>query len=375
MRKNIKQTKRFFTILSVSLSFTYQAFIKMQGKSEVNEQKRAVLLRENIEQLGSVFVKFGQFLSVNPAFLPPIYCAELFYLLENVPPFSTEVVLETFQKEFHTNPKEMFKSFDLDSFAAASFGQVHKAILFSGEKVVVKVQRPQIVKTVEEDIFLMKLLATIIDIFPLGPNKFVDVVNEFALWTKNELDYRKEAEYTEKYNEGISQRRGDIFAPKVYRKYSSKRILTTEYIEGITFSKILLAIRNNDKEVLQQLKKIGFSPKEVALKWSLDCTKQQYLRGFFHGDPHPANVIYTKDNRIAYIDFGICGFLTKRQRMLCLRYSRCFWSQDFDSAFETLIQLCDSTDVDNLSSMKKEFIKHLQNSHEARETGKKKGAF
>lgn len=102
------------------------------------------------------------------------------------------------------------------------------------------------------------------------------------------------------------------------------------------------------------------------MKFGLDSLKQQYLRGFFHGDPHPANIIYTKNNRIAYIDFGICGNLTKKERFLCLRYARCFWSQDFDTAFEALMQLCDISEIRNMSSMKKEFVKYLQSALEAR---------
>lgn len=120
---------------------------------------------------------------------------------------------------------------------------------------------------------------------------------------------------------------------------------------------------------------MGFSRKDVAIKFSQDNLRQHYLRGFFHGDPHPANIIYTKDNKIAYIDFGICGNLTKKERFLCLRYARSFWSKDFDSAFEALMQLCDTSKIDNLSNMKREFIKHMQNVHNARENGKKTGAF
>src|SRR6266702_4188614 len=113
MKKKYQQTKRFLKIIVVSLSFVYQAFIRIHGKSEDSDKGRAILLREHIEQLGSVFVKFGQFLSIHPALLPPIYSAELFYLLENVPPFSKEAVLETFQKEFKKKPEELFQSFDL----------------------------------------------------------------------------------------------------------------------------------------------------------------------------------------------------------------------------------------------------------------------
>ncbi len=374
MKKNFQQFKRFFSIICVSLSFIYQAFIRVQGTSGETEKRRAILLREHIEQLGSVFIKFGQFLSIYPALLPQLYCEELFYLLENVPSFPTKDVLKIFREEFYKNPEDLFQDFTLQPLAAASFGQVHKAVLKSGEKVVVKIQRPNILKIVAEDISLMKLLATFFDFFPHGPNKFTDAVEEFELWTKGELDYLTEAQLTEEYSENINKKRGDIFAPKVYKQYSSKRILTTEFIEGITLSKILLAIRNNDKELLGKLKQMGFSRKDVAMKISKDSLKQIYLKGFFHGDPHPANIIFTKNKQLAYIDFGICGRLTKKQKILCLRYARSFWTQDFESTFETLIQLCEPK-IKNMERLKVDFITHLQTAHEARRRRRETGSF
>ncbi len=375
MKKKRQQTQRLLRILSVSLSFAFHAFIKIKGKSEESDTRRAVALREAIEKLGSVFVKFGQFLSIHPALLPPTYCAELFYLLENVPPFSEEAVLKTFQEEFQKKPKELFKTFDLQPFAAASFGQVHKATLPTGEQVVVKVQRPHIVKTVAEDIVLMQLLARILDFFPFGPNKFSEAVKEFETWTKEELDYVTEAAYTEEYTQSIDKKRGDIYAPKVYKQYSNKKILTTEFIEGITFSKILLAIRNNDKKILRQLQEMGFSRKAAATKLTIDSMKQRYVKGFFHGDPHPANIIFTKQGKIAYIDFGICGRLTKKERILCLRYVRFFWMQDFDSSFEALLQVCGDPEIENLSKMRAEFIQLMQDTYSARERRNETGSF
>jgi len=357
MRKTIQQIKRLFTILSILLSFWFNAFIQIRGKSESDDKKRAILLRQHIERLGSVFVKFGQFLSIHPTFLPSLYCAELFYLLENVPAFSSEKVIQIFKKEFNQTPDELFQSFTIQPVAAASFGQVHEALLKTGEKVAVKVQRPHIDKTVAEDVMLMRLLASILDILPLGPNKFIDLVSEFELWTKEELDYLTEALLTEEYANSVKTKRGKhIFAPKVYKKYSTKRILTTEFIEGVTISKILLAIRNNDKAFLKELKSIGFSRKQVALQIVNESLKQIYLQGFFHGDPHPANIIFTKNAQLAYIDFGICGRLIRSERITALRYSRCYWIQDWENAFEAIAQLCDTSKVKDMQKFKKEFI-------------------
>ena len=358
MRKTTQQTRRLLTIVSLLASFWFTAFIKIRGRSEEIDKKRAVLLRRHIEQLGSVFVKFGQFLSIHPIFLPPLYSAELFYLLESVPAFATEDVVKMFEEEFSQHPEALFESFTREPLAAASFGQVHEAILKSGKKVAVKVQRPQIEQIVAQDIFLMKLLVKMVDILPLGPNKFSDMVKEFELWTKEELDYVTEAQLTEEYATFVNRkRRTQIFAPKVYKKYSTKRILTTEFIEGVTISKILLALRNNDKKFLEELKRMGFSQKELALQITNESLKQIYLQGFFHGDPHPANIIFTNDARLAYIDFGICGRLTKNERIIALRYARFFWLQDWENAFDEILQLCDTSRIKNIQQFKRDFIK------------------
>ncbi len=375
MKKKMRQTGRLLRIIAVSLSFAYQAFIRIRGASEEVDKKRAILLREHIEQLGSVFVKFGQFLSIYPVVLPRIYCEELFYLLEQMPPFSSEAVIRIFQSEFHKKPEDLFANFNLQPLAAASFGQVHEARLMSGEKVVVKVQRPDIAKIVQEDIALMKVCAVVIDLFTFGPNKCTDAVCEFAFWTQNELDYQIEAALTEEYGKHVNKKRGSITAPEVYKAYSSKRILTTAYIEGVTLSKILLAIRNNDKKLLTQLEKSGFLRKDTAMKITTDSLKQIYLQGFFHGDPHPANIMYTKNNRLVYIDFGICGRLTRKQRIICLRYVRCFWLHDFENTFEALMQLCGYPHIDNMEKLKQDFVSHLQQVYETRGRRGKEGSF
>ncbi len=346
--------KRLFKIIDVFSGYFWQAFIKLKGCSQEITKSRAILLRYCLERLGSVFIKFGQFLSLRPDLIPPEYCRELFYLLENVPPFSENDVIRVFQEEFNTTPEKLFPMFKMAPVAAASFGQVHEAYLKSGEKVAVKVQRPKIKELVSQDIRIMNLLAKIIDILPLGPNKLKPMIDQFEGWTLEELNYETEANYTEEFYNRYKENSDIIIVPKIYRKFCSKKILTAEFIEGITLSNILLAIRNKDKDLLNRLSRLGFSRSKVAETLLKTSVKQIYFDGFFHADPHPANIIFTPDRKLSYIDFGIVGTLDKKSRFACLRYTRSVLYGDTATAFEALTQLCDILNLRNIGSFKKE---------------------
>jgi len=368
-----KRLKRLTEIIFVFIIFFWRAFIRLKGNEKATEEKRAILLRKTLEKLGSVFIKFGQLLSLRPDFLPIFYCQELFFLLENVPPFSYDEVVKTFQKEFSSRPDSLFKTFIKKPVAAASFGQVHEAYLKTGEKVAIKIQRPQIKEIVERDIGLMKLIAKIVDLFPFGPNKLSPLIKEFENWTKEELDYLVEANYTDEFYQKTKNSIDSITAPSVYKNFCSQKILTAQYIEGITISSILLALKNNDHIILKNLKQMGFSKEKIAIKILKGSIKQIYIDGFFHADPHPANIIFTKNKGLVYIDFGIVGKLTRKERIACLRYVRSVLYEDTENSFDALIHLCDISKVTDLNSFKKEHDKIVKKTLKLFNEGKIKG--
>ncbi|MDP2860383.1 MAG: AarF/ABC1/UbiB kinase family protein, partial [bacterium] len=236
----------------------------------------------------------------------------------------------------------------------ASFGQVHEAFLKSGEKVAVKIQRPKINELVNQDIRTMKFLAKAVDILPLGPNKLKPMIDQFESWTLEELNYETEANYTEEFYNRSRENSDAIMVPKIYRKFCSKKILTAEFIEGITLGNILLGIRNKNKDLLNKLSRLGFSRSKVAETLLRTSVKQIYFDGFFHADPHPANIIFMPEKKLAYIDFGIVGRLDKKSRFACLRYTRSVLYGDTATAFEALTQLCDISKLKNVENFKKE---------------------
>lgn len=369
----INNLLRLKEILAAFANFYWQSFVCRRGSGEETEKKRSVLLRQTLEKLGAVYVKLGQFLALRPDFLSPTYSQELFFLLENVPPFPYEKVVSTFQKEFGKKPEELFSSFDKEPLAAASFGQVHRAILKTGEEVAVKIQRPGIKETIRQDISLMRSFTKITDTLLPITNKLKPMVNEFERWTYEELDYTVEAAYTESFHRITKDDPEAIFAPRVYKEFSSQKILTTDYIEGLTLNRIILAYKANDRKTLGQLEKTGFSREDVAMKLLKNTVRQIYLDGFFHADPHPANIIYTKEGRLAYIDFGIVGRLSKSQRLACLRLTRSALYGDNENAFEALTQLCDTSKVKDMAGFKEAHGKIIKQTLELFEDAKVKG--
>lgn len=331
-------------------------------KNRRDEEASARELRRAFEELGSVFIKFGQLLAMRPDLIPRAYCRELFYLLDTVPSFAFAQVEQIIRGDLHRSVKKLFRAFDPVPAAAASFGQVHRAVTMAGDRVAVKIQRPGMRVLVARDITLMRVLARLIDAFTRWPNTLLALVKEFESWTQEELDYRTEAAYTQKFHERVKEGSG-IYVPRVYENLCSARVLAVEYIEGIPLSRILRSMRGEGgQDDLATVRAWGFSPQETALRLVKHHTRQIYLDGFFHADPHPANVIFTPDQNLVYVDFGIVGELSRVERFKCLRYTRSVLHGDDEEAFRVLGELCDTGGVKDMQRFKDEHARIVSGS-------------
>jgi len=252
-----------------------------------------------LEELGPTFVKFGQLLSTRPDLLPPEIIAELVHLQDDVPPFPYAQARAVVEEDLGLTLERLFESFEREPIAAASIGQVHRAVLPGGRRVVVKVQRPDAVRQVESDIELLRqLAATLRD--HLGDRLFVNpvsLVNEFAQAISQELDYGLEARNAERFARNFAGSRR-VAIPQVFDLYCSRRVLTLEYVEGRTLNVLdLESLSLGDRRSLAET---------IAGVWF----KQILEDGFFHGDPHPANILYVAPDRIGLLDFGTSGSLS-----------------------------------------------------------------
>ncbi|AKU25280.1 putative protein kinase UbiB [Geobacillus stearothermophilus] len=272
-----------------------------QGKKEgktVGERLRLVL-----EELGPTFVKLGQIASTRPDLIPAPIISELEKLQDQVPPFPFADVRRIVEAEFGSSLETLFRSFEEMPLAAASLGQVHRAVLPSGQAVAVKVQRPHIAARVETDLEILQDLAVLAErrLDWAATYQLSEIVDELARSLRQELDYTVEARHAAAFAEQFA---GDslVYVPGVFWDYTTKTVLTMEYVEGIKLGEI------------ERLKEEGYSLKALAERLTKTVLKQMFEHGFFHGDPHPGNVFVLSDGVLAFIDFGLMGRLRPNVR-------------------------------------------------------------
>ena len=202
-------------------------------------------------------------------------------------------------------PEELFAEFDHEPFAAASTAQVHRAVMHDGTVVAVKVQRPQIVAKTKADLGVMQELAKVAERrFDYAQRLGAEgIVSEFAAGVIKELDYRNET-YASRRIADHMRKFPDIHIPVVFGKLSGERVMTAEFVKGIKISKV------------DELREAGFDTTELGATFVRALIKQVLVDGFFHGDPHPGNILVDPDTRsIVFLDFGLVGQLTQQQRL------------------------------------------------------------
>jgi ubiquinone biosynthesis protein len=282
-------------------------------------------LRIAIEEMGGTFIKFGQMLALQSDLLPLEYCRELYKLLDNVPAFELEHVKKTFREELGREPDDIFDKFDPKPVATGSIGQVHVAVL-RGRRVAVKVRRPTVLTDFGLD---MRLMTGVVSFIRLCHIKslywMIEPASEFVAWTREELDYRCEARYMEELG-GHSRNSSSEFVPAVFREYTTRRILTVEFLDALTVLEYLRARETGDEKALYRLQLSDFDPDVYARNIVDNFLGDAFQHGLFHADLHPANLMILPSNRVGYIDFGIAGSLSpySRQHLLAmtLAYSR-----------------------------------------------------
>jgi ubiquinone biosynthesis protein len=256
-------------------------------------------LREMLDELGPTFVKFGQLLSTRPDVMPPDIIVELRSLQDDVSPIPFADIRRVIEEDMNLTLEQAFLSFDEMPIAAASIGQVHRATLPTGDQVVVKVQRPEAPRQVESDLQLMRSAARVVR-ERVRALDFIDaeaLVDEFARSIRQELDYQHEARNAETFRRNFGDST-EVVVPKVIWRYSSSRVLTLEFLEGTQFADLDLTSRSPEQR------------RELAYRMTDAWMTMIFRHGFFHGDPHPANILLLDDGRIGLVDFGLAGRLT-----------------------------------------------------------------
>jgi len=322
LKRRYKNLNRLRQIVNILIKYGFDYIVKQLGlinliskggkilklkPSKIVQLPLPVRARLALEELGPTFVKLGQILSTRPDLIPPDYIEELKKLQDKVPPFAYDQVEQIIKRELGADILKIFKSFEQKPFAAASLGQVHQAILENEDKAVVKVQRPDIEKTIETDLDILFHLARLTEKHIPASRLYdpVGIVEEFAKAIRLELDYGTEGRNAERFKKNFEDDKR-IYTPKIYWEFSSRRVLTMELIEGIKI--------NN----LKELDKIGYDRKKIAENGAKAFMKQILIDGFFHADPHPGNMLVMKDEIIGFIDFGMMGRLDEEIKEKCV---------------------------------------------------------
>src|SRR3989344_1822109 len=253
-------------------------------------------LRLAMENLSGAFIKLGQLLSLRADIIPKEYDEKFSKLQDEVKPFKFEKVREIIESELKKPLSDIFLKFDSSPIAAASVGQVHKAMLNNGKIGAVKVQRPNIEKLFETDILLLYHIASLLEKhYPeLRDYNFIEIIKEFEEYTKSELDYMSEARNIDIFYNNF--RNDPIKIPKVYWDYTSRRVLTMEFIKGVKITEVKLNRPYYVKQIVESY------------------MKQTMEYGTFHADPHPGNIFVNENQKLALLDFGIVGHISDELR-------------------------------------------------------------
>jgi ubiquinone biosynthesis protein len=290
---------RLSEIAQVAVRHGFGYLVEGRRQNELEGSARGRHLRDMLDELGPTFVKFGQLLSTRPDVVPPDIVLELRSLQDDVRPFPFADVAQTIQEDLGQPIERLFTDFDEVPLAAASIGQVHTATLPNGRQVVVKVQRPNAPKQIEADLSLLYQAARLAKerIRALDFIDTNDIVDEFARSIRQELDYRMEGRNADAFHKDFAGH-PHVAVPRVYWTYTRSRVLTLERLEGAQ-----LADLDFEHWSLDQRRRLAYL---ITDAWMTMI----FRNGYFHGDPHPANIMVLAPDRIGLVDFGLTGKLT-----------------------------------------------------------------
>jgi ubiquinone biosynthesis protein len=317
--------------------------LRRQPGVKIGTYSRWERVRLALEELGPTFVKAGQIMSNRPDMLPQKLIVELEKLQDLVPPFPTVEARQMIEEELGATIPSLFKEFTDIPIASASIAQVHKAVLLSGEEVVIKVQRPGIKQVIEIDVDIMLHMASLMEEHLHGMEIInpVGIIREFERSIKKEIDFTVEAMHISRFSRHFHEN-PTIYVPKVYRELTSRKILTMEFVNGIKISNVNALVAS------------GNDPKIIANRGADLVLKQVFENGFFHADPHAGNIMVLDNNTICFLDFGMMGSLLSRQRECLDSIVIGIANRDVKRIVRAALQLSGSRHVENADRLEYE---------------------
>ncbi len=328
------------------------------GKTDEPQLPTPAVLRNILVDLGPVYVKLGQLLSTRPDLLPGEYIDALTDLQANVPPVPWSEVEILIRQQLRQPLEEAFAAINPQAVAAGSIAQTHRATLKNGQEVALKVQRPGIDVVVAQDITLIRTLAELVSRTNFGQNfDVVGTAEEFVTALQAELDFTQEAGYTEQLRRNLSSSRWfdptQLVVPQIYWDLTTKKLMVMEWLEGVP---ILLA----KLPALRDGKDADTQRKEITTLLFRTFFQQLYIDGFFHADPHPGNLFYLNDGRIALLDCGMVGRLDPRTQQILTEMLLAIVDLDAQRCSQLTLELAESPHPVNLSQLSNDYDRMLR---------------
>ncbi len=351
-RENYSSRRRFVDIWSFVLTLMFNLWLYnkswsytggvTEAKQAVRRKTQAIWIRNTLLDLGPTFIKVGQLFSTRADIFPGEYVEELAKLQDKVPAFSYEQVEATIEKELGKKIPELFHNFEPIPLAAASLGQVHKAVLHTGESVVVKVQRPGLKKLFEIDLQILKGITRYFQNHPKwGKGRDWSGIYEECcriLW--EEIDYINEGRNADTFRRNF---RGYdwVNVPRIYWRYATSRVLTLEYLPGIKISQH------------EAIEAAGLDRKAIARQSAQAYLHQLLNSGFFHADPHPGNIAISANGSLIFYDFGMMGRIKANVREGLMQTLFGIAQKDGDRVVQSLIDLGAIAPTDDMGPVRR----------------------
>lgn len=359
-REKYSSRRRFVDIWSFVLTLLFKLWLynkswsypggMTEAKQATRRKTQAVWIRNTLLDLGPTFIKVGQLFSTRADIFPGEYVEELAKLQDKVPAFSYEQVEAIIEKELGKKIPELFHNFEPIPLAAASLGQVHKAVLHTGESVVVKVQRPGLKKLFEIDLQILKGITRYFQNHPKwGRGRdWLGIYEECCRILWEEIDYLNEGRNADTFRRNF---RGYdwVNVPRIYWRYATSRVLTLEYLPGIKISQY------------EALEAAGLDRKAIARQGAQAYLLQLLNSGFFHADPHPGNIAVSANGALIFYDFGMMGRIKSNVREGLMETLFGIAQKDGDRVVQSLIDLGAIAPTDDMGPVRRSVQYMLDN--------------
>lgn len=359
-RENYSRQRRFIDIWTFVLALLFAQWLynkpwsykggMTEAKRAIRRKSQAIWIRDTLLDLGPTFIKVGQLFSTRSDLFPTEYVEELSKLQDRVPAFSYEQARAIIEQDLGKPVQALYQSFDPIPIAAASLGQVHRAQLHSGEEVVVKVQRPGLVKLFEIDLQILKGITRYFQNHPdWGRGRdWLGIYDECCKILYEEIDYLNEGRNADTFRRNF---RGEdwVMVPRVYWRYASPRVLTLEYLPGIKISHY------------EALEAAGLDRRRLAQLGAEAYLHQLLNNGFFHADPHPGNIAVNPDGSLIFYDFGMMGQVKPVTREKLMQTFFGIAQKDADQVVTSLIELGALAPTDDMGPVRRSIQFMLDN--------------